>query len=144
VLEEKPQPKLGPTTVMGNWDWEFYEKEHGKEATLQFHRTVDALDVFAKKQEWNTPFNLNKHYVGFKLGNKVVFGVYWAGTHAWHVRFKIPLETATNFQGNEWEFQRYEPNFQEALFRPKNHKKAEIGELEPLFVAAYKLVSGAK
>lgn len=143
VLEDKPV-KVGVTTVKGEWDWAFYESEHGKEATAQFRRAVEAIAVFVAKQGWDLPYNLNKYYTGFKLGNKVVFNVGWGGTYAWKLRFKLPEDAATDFRGEQWEFQSYDATFKEATFRPLQPDAASIAELEPLFVAAYKHISGSK
>jgi hypothetical protein len=139
VLTEQPSPK-----VMGTWDWEYYEKEHGKEAIEPFRKAVNQLSNFVEKNKWDIPSNMNKYYVGFKLGNRVLFGVHWSGTHAWNIRMKIPQEIASAFKGQYWEFQRYDNDFHEALFRPKNKKTAEISELEPLILEAFKFNSGAK
>ena len=121
-----------------------YEAEHGKEATAQFHHAVEAIADLVKRRGWNTPYNLNKYYTGFKLGNKVVFNVAWGGTYAWKVRFKLPEATAAAFQGEQWEFQSYDATFNEATFRPLRPDSVSIGELEPLFVAAYKHISGSE
>lgn len=142
VLAEQPSPKVVSTKVMGTWDWDFYEKEHGKEATDQFRKAVDELQHFVQKNKWDIPYNLNKYYVGFKLGNRVIFGVYWGGTHAWNVRMKIPQEVASKFKGENWEFQRYDDDFHEALFRPKNRKSAGLSDLETLLLQAFIINSG--
>jgi hypothetical protein len=144
VLAEKPSPKVGTTKVMEEWDWDFYEREHGKEATQHFRKAVEAIAAFVEKQGWDLPYNLNKYYTGFKLGNRVVIGVYWGGTHAWNVGIKIPKESAEDFAGSDWEFQRYDSDFNNAVFRPKDWKAQEIHELEPLMIAAYKYISGTK
>jgi len=143
VVEEQPSQKISTTKVMGDWTWEFYEKEHGKEAVLNFHRAVDSVADFVKKNRWELPYNLNKYYTGFKLGNKVVFSIGWAGTHAWHVRAKVSEEDAKGFQGKNWEFQRYDNPFNEAIFRPKS-KSIDTVELESILTLAYHRVSGTK
>lgn len=144
VLEDKPPPKIGTTKVMGAWDWDYYESEHGKEATGQFHRAVEAVAALVKTQGWDTPYNLNKYYTGFKLGNKVVFGVAWGGTYAWNLKLKLPEDAAQGFEGEHWQFQRYDQTFHEAVFRPLQPGSPDIKELEPLFVQAYKYISGTR
>ena len=144
VLEEKQPPKVGVTRVKGAWDWDFYESEHGKEATAQFRLAVQAIAELVKKQGWNTPHNLNKYYIGFKLGNRIVFSVSWGGTYAWNLRLKLPEEVARGFQGQQWEFQRYDQSFHEAVFRPLQPDAPDTAELEPLLVRAHKYVSGAE
>ena len=143
VLEDKAI-KVGTTKVMRTWDWDYYESEHGKEATAQFRRAVEDIDAFVKKRGWDLPFNLNKYYTGFKLGNKVVFNVAWGGTYAWKVRFKLPEDLAKSFEGQHWEFQTHDETFNEATFRPLQPDSADIEELEPLFVAAYRNIAGSK
>jgi hypothetical protein len=142
TLAEIPQVKPTVTKTMGEWDWEFYEKEHGKDATQEFHKVVDQLEGFVKKKNWNLPYNLNKYYTGFKLGNKVVFDVSWEGTRTWKVRMKIPQETAQSFTGEIWEYQRFDAPFKNVIFRLKPGKSIDITELSALLVSAYKNVSG--
>ena len=144
VLEEETPPKVSTTKTLGNWDWDFYESEHGKEATSQFRKTVEAVAAFVDQQGWDVPYNLNKYYTGFKLGNKVVFSVNWGGTYAWKVSIKLPREAAERFQGQDWEFQTYDQTFRNAIFRPLHPESPGIEELEPLFVEAYKHISGTK
>jgi hypothetical protein len=143
LLEDKPT-RVSVTTVKGEWDWAFYESEHTKEATAQFRGAVEAIDAFVKGRGWDLPYNLNKYYTGFKLGNKVVFNVAWGGTYAWKVRFKLPEDVARAFEGEQWEFQNYDSTFKEATFRPLQPESADIKELEPLFVAAYRHISGSR
>jgi len=144
VLEEKPQPRPGITTVMREWDWNFYESEHGKEATAQFRSVVEAVAALVARQGWELPYNLNKYYTGFKLGNRVVFSVAWGGTYAWNLRFKLPEDVAKSFEGQLWEFQRYDRSFHEAVFRPLMPDSPDIAELESLFIKAYQYVSGRR
>jgi hypothetical protein len=144
TVEEEPQPKVSTTKVMGDWDWNFYESEHGKRATGQFRQAVDAVAALVGRKGWGIPYNLNKYYTGFKLGNKLVFSVAWGGTHAWKIKFKLPEDVAQGFKGQHWEFQRYDDSFHEAVFRPLQPDAHDIQELEPLFVQAYKHVFGSK
>lgn len=141
----KPEvSKVGVTKPMGEWTWEFYESEHGKEATAQFRNMVEIIDKMSKEQGWNLPYNLNKYYAGFKLGNRVVFQVHWSGTYAWNLKFKLPEDIARNFKGKHWEFQKYDSNFDEAIFRPLKPDSPDISEIKPLFIEAYHFVSGRR
>ncbi len=144
VLEDKPRRKVSVTKVMEEWDWDFYESEHGKEATAQFRSAVEAVAELVARRGWELPYNLNKYYTGFKLGNRLVFSVAWGGTYAWNLRFKLPEEVAKSFEGRSWEFQRYDSGFHEAVFRPLTPDSPDIEELEPLFVEAYQYVSGRR
>jgi len=139
---DKPSPqKVTTTKVTLDWDWPYYEGEHGQEATAQFRKAVEEIDDFVKKKNWVIPYNINKYYTGFKIANKVIFSVAWFGTYAWGVRFKVPQEKAESFKGKLWEFQSYSSTFKEAAFRPTNPKTASIEELEPLFAEARKRLS---
>ncbi len=143
-LEKIIPPKVTVTKVTENWDWVYYEGEHGVESTTQFKKTVEEIDGFVKDRGWSVPYNINKYYTGFKIANKVIFNVAWNGTYAWSVRFKIPKSKAVDFKGQVWEFQTYSDTFKEAYFRPKDPKLANIQELEPMFIEAYKRVSSEK
>jgi hypothetical protein len=144
VLEEEAPAKVRTTKVLRDWDWDYYESEHGKEATSQFRKTVEAIAALVDQQGWGVPYNLNKYYTGFKLGNKVVFSVNWGGTYAWKVNLKLPRQVAERFQGQAWEFQNYDQTFHNAIFRPLHPETPDIKELEPLFIEAYKYISGTK
>ena len=52
ILVDTIRPKVlrpGRTTKpAGTWDWAFYESEHGKEATGQFHRVVEEITARVK------------------------------------------------------------------------------------------------
>jgi hypothetical protein len=144
VVEDEPQPKVSTTKTMGDWDWDYYEKEHGQEATAQLRKAVDDVAAVVAKRGWDLPHNLNKYYVGFKLGSKVAFSVNWAGTRAWNLSLKVPEDSAKEFKGQHWEFQRYDRTFRNAIFRPLQPEAPQIEELESLFVQAYKYVSGRK
>lgn len=141
-IAEEEKPKFTTTKGVTTWDWEYYESEHGKEATRQFRETVEAIDSLVHKKGWNLPHNLNKYYTGFKLGNKVVFTVHWSGVNAWHLRFKSAKDTYDNFRGKNWEIQTYNEHFKETIIRPLNPQEPNIAELEPLYVEAYRRISG--
>lgn len=142
VIDEKPGPKPGMTKPMDGWDWDYYESEHGEDATAQFRKAVDALETFVRDQGWDMQYNLNKYYTGFKLGNKLVALVSWGGTYAWNIQLKLPEGIGADLDAQRWEFQRYDDGFHLAIFRPLQPESPQIGELSPLLVQAYKYVSG--
>lgn len=144
TLEDTISNKTKTTKVMGDWSWEYYESEHGKEPTQEFHNAVDQLVSFVKKQGWNLPYNLNKNYTGFKLGNKVVFDVGWESIKTWSIRMKLPLETAKTFQGKKWSLHNYDAPFKNACYRINAGNVIEISELEEMLKLAYKNISGIK
>jgi hypothetical protein len=141
-IEEEEKPRITTTKGITIWDWDYYESEHGKEATQQFKQAVESIASLVEKHEWNLPYNINKYYTGFKLGNKVVFNVAWGGTYVWKIKFKLPKEDVEGFKGKQWEFQNYEESFKEAVFKPVNPEAANINEIEQFFVEAYKRMSG--
>lgn len=144
VLDTRTSAKSGQTKVLREWSWETYKEDHGKEATLQFKKMVEAIDDFSKKHEWDLPYNLNKYYTGFKLGTRVVFSVHWTGTYAWNVKLKIPEKVAKQYVGKLWEYQRYDNSFHEALFKPLKPDTQIIGELKYYLIKAYDNLSGRK
>ena len=140
-LEETSYPKVRTTKGVTEWDWGYYESEHGRKAMALVKQTVENIESYVKQKGWNLPFNINKYYVGFKFGNKVIFNVAWGGTYAWKLKFKIPKESAMDYRGTDWEFQTYDEGFKEAIFRPLK-ESPDIRELERFFVEAYSKVSG--
>jgi len=144
VLESKLPRRVGATRTAGEWDWDFYESEHGKEATTQFRNAVEAVATLVADQGWELPYELNKYYVGFKLGNRLAFLVHWSGTYAWNLKFKLPEHIARGYKAQLWQLQRYDSSYEEAIFRPLKPDSVDISELKPLFIEAYKYVSGRK
>ena len=132
----------GATKTMQDYTWGFYEENHGKSLTDEFKKTVDVLDSFSKEKGWDLLYNLNKYYTGFKFGNRLVFFVEWSGISTWFLGIKVSKETAENFEGTNWEYQRYDKQFKFAIFRTKSGKFEAIAELEELLVTAYKRISG--
>jgi len=141
TLGEAPGPRPGITKVAREWDWDYYESEHGKEATAQFRRAVEAIDALVRQEGWDLRYNLNKGYTGFKSGSKVVVSVAWGGTRAWNVRFKVAEDEAQAFRGSLWEFQRYDHGFHDAIMRPLQPDDPNVEELKPLLISAYRHVS---
>ena len=142
TLVDMPRAKPTSTKVMGDWTWEYYETEHGKEPTQEFQIVVNQLAEFVKDQGWELPFNLNKYYIGFKFGNKVVFDVSWESTRVWAVRMKLPPEISEPFQGRTWRFQKYDATFKNSIFRLIPGSVINISELGEMLKAAYRNVSG--
>jgi hypothetical protein len=143
IMDEQVLPRNITTKPMGEWTWEFYERAHGKEAVAAFRRAVDDIEKLVKRRNWSLPYNLNKYYTGFKLGGtKLVFAVVWAGTHSWNVVAKVTENEAKTFQGKNWDFQRYDTTFRQAIFRPRARNDPEIGELESILTLAYSRISG--
>ena len=139
---DKPEPKRVTTTKpLIDWDWAYYESEHGQDATKQFKRMVEIIEGFVNRNRWLAPYNINKNYTGFKIANKVIFSVAWNSTYAWSVRMKIPKNSAEGFTGKDWDFQTYSTTFREAYFCPKNPDTVKIDELEPLLIEAYKRIA---
>lgn len=139
---EDTSKKAGVTKPMGDWTWEYYEENYGKEATAEFKKVVNALANFVKEQKWNLTHNLNKYYTGFKLGNKLVFFVQWDSSQKWSLKMKIPEEDAKKHKTQKWAFQRYDSTFNDASFRTVSGNYEEIDELKDLLILAYKNISG--
>lgn len=141
VLEEE-EKKIISTKATEDWSWDYYEKEHGKDSTTQFKCLVELIDSYVKKQKWILPYNINKYYTGFKSGNRVIFSVGWGSTYLWHIKFKISEKIAKEYKGQNWEFQRYDNSFNEAIFKYKGSSELSIDELDKLFKLAYEGSSG--
>ena len=144
TLEEDAQVRSTATKAMRAWDWDFYASEHGEEATAQFHKAVDALTTYCEEQEWELPYNLNKDYVGFKLGGRIVFGVAWVSTNTWTVYIKLAEGRANGFAGAHWRFQSYDRAFHEAVFQPLDPAHPDVAELGPFLLEAYERISGKR
>jgi len=142
-IEEEPQKKISTTKGITTWDWDYYESEHGKEATTQFQNVVNKIDDYVKQKGWNLPYNLNKHYTGFKLGNKVVISVAWTSRYTWKLKAKLAPDHIKEFKGSNWEYLKYDGIFKEAVFVPLDPNIADIKEIGDVFEAAYQKVLGS-
>ena len=142
TLEDTSYKKTVTTKPMGDYSWEYYEENRGKEATADYKKVVDALADFVKEQKWNLTQNFTKQYIGFKLGNSIVFSINWDSQQKWRIHLKIPEEAAKNYKGQNWEFQVYDKSFKEAIFKTRSRHFEEIDELKDLLILAYKNISG--
>ncbi|HOD52347.1 MAG TPA: hypothetical protein PLJ71_22010 [Candidatus Hydrogenedentes bacterium] len=140
-LEEETQPRNVVTRALQHYDRAFYEREHGKQATAELFGMVKQIEEIVKRKGWQLQQKINKYYVGFKYGNKNPISVHWGGTHAWRVAIKIPEKTAKTFKAKNWEFQRYDKSFNQAILKPVS-KHASARELEALLIQAFENVQG--
>lgn len=144
IVDEEQKPRVTTTKGITTWSWDFYKSEHGEDATKQFRQAVEKIDALVQKKGWSLPYNLNKYYTGFKLGNKVVFSVAWGGTYAWKIKLKLSEEQMKDFESNNWEYQKYDNIFKEVVLRPVYPDNPDIMEIERYFEKAYKKISGSK
>lgn len=142
TLEDAIYKKIITTKPMGDYSWEYYEENHGKEATADYKKVVDALADVVKDQKWNLTQNFTKQYIGFKLGNIIVFSINWDSQQKWRIHLKIPEEASKNYKGQNWEFQVYDKSFKEAIFKTRSRHSEDIEELKDLLILAYNNVSG--
>lgn len=143
LLEKPEKPSVGTTKARRDWDWAYYESQHGEETTEHFRRAVEDLVNLVAEREWPLQHNLNKRYVGFKLGNRLVFRIRWDSPNTWTMRIKGSPGTGEEIEASGWEFRRYHENAKEAVFSPRDVEESQVEELEPLLVQAYKFVSGS-
>jgi len=144
TLEEERVPKVRTTKTMQEWDWDYYQTEHGKEATEQFRSAVEVIKTFVENKRWDLSCNLRKKYVNFKLGNRSVFMVRWRSTDSWHLGLYLPAEVVEGFQGQQWKYYTYHNHFKRAMFAPVHPDSPNIDELKPLLIQAYKHISGTE
>jgi hypothetical protein len=142
ILDKELVPKPQITTVHGEWDWDYYEQEHGEQAAAHFRSVVREIDLLTKKNNWDLSYNLNKTYTGFKLGNRVLFAVGWSGIEKWRVNICLPEKTALNLDLADWKTHRYDTNNKCVILDPKNGVKSDIEQLGPLFIQAYNFIAG--
>jgi hypothetical protein len=138
AAEEKPAKA---TRGMEAYDWDFYVREHGKEAAEEMRRAVDEVNQLIKKQGWNMHPKLNKYYVAFKYGNTNPISIQWGGTHTWNVQVKVSQEEAEKLSAPNWQLQHYHHGWKQAVFRRTN-ERASATELESLFAKAYERIRG--
>lgn len=142
-MEDTITRKPTITTAKTEWDWAYYEENHGKAATQEFRQCVDALVHFVKEKGWELPYNLNKYYTGFKFASRLlVFFVQWSGVSTWFLGIKVSKEVAEAFVGDIWDYHRYDNQFKFGIFRTKSGKCESIEEVKPLLEMAYKRISG--
>jgi len=144
ITKMEPEPEKRPRLTRGLqvYDQAFYEQSHGKEAVRQFMDITQEIEDLASDKRWGLQRKFNKYYVGFKYGNKLCFGVGWAGTNTWNLVLKVPEPVAKGVHTKHWEFQRYEQEWNQALIRCLDPGKAKAAELEELFEAAYRNIAG--
>jgi len=73
-----------------------------------------------------------------------MINLYWRTEGQTRSLIPKPFSTEAEFEKYEFENQDllYNAGFREILIRPKNPDSVDISELEPLFIAAFKQISG--
>lgn len=140
-LEEVAPRRSKTTKGKQTWDRAFYEREHGKEATATWFSVAAQMERIVKKHGWEIRKTFNKYYIGFRYGNTNPFCLHWGGTRAWNIQAKVPEAVARKFRAANWEFQRYDAGWKQAVIRPKN-ARAKVTELESLLKEAYQNIRG--
>ncbi len=138
AAEEKP---ARTTRGMETHDWDFYTREHGKEAAEKMRHAAGEVDQLTEKRGWNMRMKSSKYYVGFKYENVNPFSSHWGGTHAWNVQVKASQEEAEEFSAPNWQLQRHDEGWKQAVFCRSNDD-ASVSELEQLFAKAYERIRG--
>ncbi len=145
ILAEKlePEEKKSVKTAKGKGEYgrEFYEEEHGEEATAEFYRMAEQIRSLVKQRGWNIRMEPKKHYLAFKYGNVNPFSLQWGGVRVWKVMVKVPEEEAQAFEADNWELQRYDEGWKQAVMKPTS-PQAEAAELEKLLASAYERIRG--
>jgi hypothetical protein len=141
-LSQEPEARPRLTRGLEVYDRAFYETDHNKEAVGRFLAVAEAIEKLASRKGWALEMKFNKYYVGFKYGNKICFGVQWAGARTWQLIFKVSEAATTDFKAKHWQFQRYESGWKQAVIRCLDPEKADVGELDALFEAAYLNIVG--
>lgn len=145
VLLEKLEglcPKRpGSTKAMPNYNFAFYEKEHGKEATTAWFGVAAEVERIAERHAWQIQKACRKHFVGFQYANRNLFKVKWSGLHGWVVQVNGVELVVGEFTAQHWDLHRYVPALRKAIFKPRD-AKAKVAELESLLKKAYENIRG--
>lgn len=140
-LERKEERKAKTTRGKGEWGREFYEEEHGEKATAEMYEMAEQIQEVIARRGWNMRMEPKKYYLAFKYGNVLPFFLKWGGVYAWKLKVKVTKEEAEAFEAENWELQRYEDSWNQAVFRPTS-PKARAAELEDLLARAYERIRG--
>ena len=138
-IEPDPKPKsFKPVSGLGTYDADFYKAQYNPQSAELFLSLADEVNDLVKRHEWNLERKFNKYYCGFKAGAFNAFGIKWVGTKTVAFFFKLSEKGAA---ATGVEITRYEKQWKESYLYVEPGV-TRIQDIEPLFVAAYRKISG--
>jgi hypothetical protein len=140
-LEPEEKRRIKTAKGKGEWGRQYYEEEHGEKATAEMYQMADQIQEIIDRHGWNIRMKPTKYYLGFKYGNVLAFMLHWGGVYAWKVKVQVTQDEAEAFEAENWDLQRYEEAWHQAVFR-RTSPDAKAVELEALLASAYARIRG--
>lgn len=140
VSKLEPEQKVKPRPVSGlsSYDEDFYMQHHNKQSVKEFMNYVRQVEQVVKQNGWNLELKYNKHYVAFKAGFFIAFGVHWVGSKTFAIFVKLPEKEVAQFS---IPMTRYEKEWNQAVYFIIPGATKVSGFL-PIFEKAYQHLTG--
>ncbi|MCK4473860.1 hypothetical protein KAU40_01195 [Candidatus Parcubacteria bacterium] len=134
-LEEEPEMKARSVRGLEIYDKEFHKSCRNNKSVDAFFRVIEEIEEIIKKKDWNLEKRLNKGYVSFKIGSRIVFGIEWLGTKSFGLFFKVSsLEYKKIKKASSYEME-YDQRWKQAGMKYDDNIK--INKLEKVFEMTY-------
>jgi hypothetical protein len=145
TLETAEETRKKTARGPGIYDRSFYEGEGFDQHAIEiFFSKVEEIKKLEKSKGWELTVNYNKGYVSFKYGFFNLFGVIFGTLKRVYIFFKVPKELAEDIKIDKGtEIFSYVDQWKEARYKIDS-AEFDIGQLMPLFDAAYKHIVGNK
>jgi len=134
-------PSMGIAKPRQAWDEAWYRQNYNPSSVDVFMHAVRRVEKLIKARGWRLETKFNKHYVSFKYGVPIVFGLNWIGSKSFCLFFKVPRELAESIRIEGLEPLRYEEEWKQVLYKVED-TDYPIQKLTPLFEEAYRNVTG--
>jgi len=138
IIEEKA---VRPISTLREYNLEFYKKTRNSKSAEEFWKLADKLEKYVKNKGWNLVRSNNKHYISFKYGFPIVFGITFIGSKTFCLFFKIPKESVEKIKIEGYELFRYEDEWKQALYKIED-SDVDLTKFDALFEKSYKYISG--
>lgn len=125
------------------WDETWYRQNFNPASADVFMHIVRRVEKLIQSNKWHLETKYNKHYVGFKYGFPIVFGVLWIGSKSFCLFFKVPKEQADKIHIDGFTYLRYEEEWNQVLYKVDS-KEFPLEKFMPLIEAAYQNITGNK
>lgn len=137
-LEQEKTKKFKPTGGLPFYDEDFYKNQYNKTSARSFIKYVKEVEALVKKKRWTLDTKYNKHYVSFKAGFFIAFGIKWIGSKTFAFFFKMSEPESRKFSVP---ITRYESEWKEAVcfIEPG---KTKTSNYMKLFDFSYKKLTG--
>lgn len=114
---------------------EFYMKKFNSEAAIEFWKLCGRIEKYVGNKRWELTRKHTQHYIAFKYGRQIVFGVHYNNKNKFSIFFKAEKYRVNNLDISDYE--RYKGHTEEIRYYIPSSGDLDLEEFDELFEASY-------